>query len=349
MTTIWIVVPVYNVEKLLPKCIRSIQRQTYTDWKLVLVDDGSSDNSGRVCDKYAAKDHRISVTHTENGGAAVARQIGLDMVPESDYCCFCDSDDELPKDALLRLYQAAEATNADLICGQMRRIFHGFRIMPRYQMPCFSEAKEYSKPETMEKLYIGCFGISCFPMSLCGKLFRAETLKQAQENITVSPKAFAEDLNLTMHILPLCNKVTIIQDVVYEYRLGGGTSKFMPTFLDDNLLMYHQKMVACQQYTGELNLPRYIAIELKNIVFTYLTMCEQYNKYPKGDLLSEIAYVRESAEIADAFTHLYEKDINRGAYEKSLFEKDYGTVAALVRDHVRRNHWKQIVKKLVPF
>lgn len=66
--TIWILIPVYNVEKVLDKCIRSIQRQTYTNWKAVLVDDGSTDRSGVLCDEYAAKDPRIMVPHTSNGG-----------------------------------------------------------------------------------------------------------------------------------------------------------------------------------------------------------------------------------------------------------------------------------------
>lgn len=281
-STIWIIVPVYKVEKLLPKCIRSIQRQSYADWRLVLVDDGSPDDSGKICDEYAKRDSRIFVLHMQNGGPAAARKAGLEIVPETAYCCFCDSDDELPENALFDLYKAASNFAADVVCGRMCRIYRGIRFRSRYQMPCFSEEKSYGKAEIMDQLFVGCFGISQYPMSLCGKLYRAKILKQAQKNITASPCYFAEDLNVTMHILPLCNKLTIIQSDVYDYRLGGGTSKFMPTFLSDNLLMYKQKMIACKQYIGDRDLPRFIAIELKNIGFTYLTMCAQHQRYPRG-------------------------------------------------------------------
>lgn len=73
-----VIVPVYNVEKCLPLCIESVQKQTYKNWELILVDDGSQDNSGTICDEYAAKDSRIKVIHKANGGVNTARNRGLD-------------------------------------------------------------------------------------------------------------------------------------------------------------------------------------------------------------------------------------------------------------------------------
>lgn len=87
-----IIVPVYNVEQYLRKCIDSILSQTYTDFELILVDDGSTDNSGKICDEYALKDNRIIVLHKENGGVSSARNCGLDIA-KGDYIAFADSDD----------------------------------------------------------------------------------------------------------------------------------------------------------------------------------------------------------------------------------------------------------------
>lgn len=87
-----IIVPVYKVEQYLPKCIDSILSQTYQDWELLLINDGSPDNSGNICDEYAQKDERIRVFHKENGGASSARNIGLDNA-SGDFICFIDSDD----------------------------------------------------------------------------------------------------------------------------------------------------------------------------------------------------------------------------------------------------------------
>ena len=92
--TISVIVPVYNAEKYLSRCIDSILVQTFTCFELLLVDDGSTDCSGRICDEYAKRDTRIRVIHKENGGVSSARNLGLDNA-KGEWICFCDSDDLL--------------------------------------------------------------------------------------------------------------------------------------------------------------------------------------------------------------------------------------------------------------
>ena len=92
MDLISIIVPVYNTEKYLDRCIQSILSQTYTDFELLLIDDGSTDSSGVICDKYAEQDSRVRVFHKENGGVSSARNIGLDNA-NGVWITFCDSDD----------------------------------------------------------------------------------------------------------------------------------------------------------------------------------------------------------------------------------------------------------------
>lgn len=94
-----IIVPVYKVEQYLPKCVDSILAQTYQDWELLLIDDGSPDKSGKICDEYAQKDERIRVFHKENGGVSSARNLGLDYA-EGDYVMFVDSDDWISNECL---------------------------------------------------------------------------------------------------------------------------------------------------------------------------------------------------------------------------------------------------------
>ena len=92
MPEVSVIVPVYNMEEYLPRCIESILAQTYRDFELILVDDGSSDNSGNMCDEYALKDNRIKSVHKENDGVSSARNCGL-QVAEGKYILFIDSDD----------------------------------------------------------------------------------------------------------------------------------------------------------------------------------------------------------------------------------------------------------------
>ena len=94
-----VVVPVHNTEKYLPRCIESLLEQDFYDFELLLIDDGSKDNSGKICDEYAKKDHRIQVHHKKNGGVSSARNVGIDMA-KGKWICFVDSDDWVNKSYL---------------------------------------------------------------------------------------------------------------------------------------------------------------------------------------------------------------------------------------------------------
>lgn len=112
MPGISVIIPVYNAEKYLHRCIDSIISQTYTDCELLLIDDGSTDSSGAICDKYAARDKRVRVFHKENAGVSSARNLGLDNA-SGDWICFCDADDTMPPNSLSQLLNP----NYDFIIG----------------------------------------------------------------------------------------------------------------------------------------------------------------------------------------------------------------------------------------
>ncbi len=117
MPEISIIVPVYNVEKYLDKCVNSILGQTFQDFELILVDDGSPDNCGKICDRYADIDKRLTVIHQENGGLSAARNAGIE-VAKSRYIGFVDSDDYIAKDMYEVLYRNILKEKADLsVCG----------------------------------------------------------------------------------------------------------------------------------------------------------------------------------------------------------------------------------------
>ena len=107
MCKVSIIVPIYKVEQYLDRCISSIFAQTFQDYELILVDDGSPDNCGKMCDDYALKDKRVKVVHKENGGLADARNAGLDIAT-GEYILFCDSDDFVPSWMVHHLHKAKQ-------------------------------------------------------------------------------------------------------------------------------------------------------------------------------------------------------------------------------------------------
>ncbi|EGO5804879.1 glycosyltransferase, partial [Enterococcus faecalis] len=117
MSKISIIVPVYNVEKYLEKCVRSILAQTFTDFELILVDDGSPDSSGAMCDQFAEQDQRVKVIHKENGGLSDARNAGIEIA-QGEFLGFVDSDDYIEEDMYELLYTNAIKEQADIsACG----------------------------------------------------------------------------------------------------------------------------------------------------------------------------------------------------------------------------------------
>ncbi|MEG0087047.1 MAG: glycosyltransferase, partial [Niameybacter sp.] len=112
--TLSIIVPVYNVEKYLPKCIESILAQSFTDFEVILIDDGATDKSGEICEEYANKDTRIKIIHKENGGLSSARNAGIEL-SNGNYIGFVDSDDFIHPQMYEILLREARSSNSDVV------------------------------------------------------------------------------------------------------------------------------------------------------------------------------------------------------------------------------------------
>lgn len=343
---IWILVPVYNVEKVLDKCIHSIQRQTYTNWKAVLVDDGSTDQSGLMCDEYAKKDSRITVVHTLNSGSSAARINGIKQIDDTGYCCFCDSDDEMPDNALQLLYEEAKRSDADIVCGNAKRVLRKITISKGSTLSCFADPRVYEKDEILSSLYLCCFGGGGFPVSMWGKLYRTRMIRSVMLNMDCFPRYFADDLNVILRLLPETSRISVIKDPVYIYRMGGGTSKFMPTFLADNLLMYHIKMRMANRCTSELDVRRLVGIELKNIVVSYLIMCEKSRCYPAGSLEREVRSVCALNEVEESLTMLKGDSSGLPGINQPLIDQDYNKICSLIQNKVKKDRFRDLLKKI---
>ena len=110
-----IIIPVYNTEKYLHRCVDSVLQQNMSDYELILVDDGSTDGSGKICDEYKEKDSRVKVIHTQNQGVSKARNTGLEL-SSGEYIGFVDADDYIDADMYEKLIEASIDSNADVCC-----------------------------------------------------------------------------------------------------------------------------------------------------------------------------------------------------------------------------------------
>lgn len=152
-----IIVPVYNVEKYISRCIESIINQSFSSFELILVDDGSPDSCGEICDYYAKKDSRIKVIHKQNEGLSSARNSGIE-VAKGEYIAFVDSDDYIHRDMYKNLYDAAIKNKSDIVVCDYKKVYDSYEIDENIKLKPY-ESKNMTNIEALNKLYESDKGI----------------------------------------------------------------------------------------------------------------------------------------------------------------------------------------------
>lgn len=204
--SISIIVPVYNTDKYLCKCLGSILAQTYTNWEAILVDDGSTDKSGKICDEYAAKDKRFKVIHQNNGGVSVARQTGLDNAT-GDYIIHCDPDDWIEPTMLELLISKAIKEKADMVICDF--VMHNHNITNIHQHNISINIKS---SELQEKIISGEIHGSC-----CNKLIRKDCCREIQ--FYPPSISYCEDELFNLRLLCKDVKISYLPEALYHYEL----------------------------------------------------------------------------------------------------------------------------------
>lgn len=344
-----IVVPMYNPGKKIEKCIKSILKQTFTNFVLIIVDDGSIDCSKDICDYYAKKDNRIQVIHQVNKGSVEARKNGVlsEIAQKSKYIMFCDSDDTMPYDALETLYNIAETYDADCVCGDMIRMINGIKIPKKHSAPCFNskDIKIYDHDSIMNDLFIGCFGINDYPVNLVAKLYKRELISSVIDFKAIV-KFMGDDLSVTLNLLPKTKKIAITPKNVYNYRIGGGTSKFMPYMLDDFLSLYNYKKSLIAIYKMDKKTELYLNIELINIVFSYLQMCKYPGLFSNSKLNDVILKCINLEEVKDAVDYL-DKNNSLNSLSNMLKNEDIFAINRYINQNYNNNKIKRLIKKIL--
>lgn len=199
-----IIVPVYNAERFLKECVESVLAQSFTDWELLLVDDGSTDISGEICRHYSELDKRIKVITKPNGGLSSARNAGLDKAA-GDYVFFLDSDDELYPHSISCLYDIAENYNVDLAAGRYARM-----VTKPDSTGVIGTARLVDSRDLCIRILYRRGGVD---NSACAKLYRRSLFDGLRFY-----KGWYEDLEIFHKVMLRANNVGLTDSVVYFYR-----------------------------------------------------------------------------------------------------------------------------------
>ena len=228
-----VIVPVYNIEKYLPKCLESIANQTYGNLEIILVDDGSTDSSGLICDEYAARDSRARVIHQSNQGLWAARNAGQDAAT-GDFLFFPDGDDYFNYGMLEQMHQAITSGNGyEVAIVERKKVQSSDEDCNRHINPVW---KEVSSDELFKSLF------TAYPYpNIWNKLYRADSVK----GIRAKPFTIAQDLDFNIQVFTLVTNV-ICTDEVYYYWVShdGQITKKAPYY----------KLLPDIYYTNYINL-----------------------------------------------------------------------------------------------
>ena len=234
-----IIVPVYNVEKYLSRCIDSIVCQTYRTLEIILVDDGSVDNSGSICDGYADKDTRIKVVHKNNGGLGFARNSGLDIAT-GKYVTFIDGDDYIGKTHIEEMYALIQNTKTDTCMGGHTKVYANKEV-PHKNVCAGKVYKNDVKAEVLPRMCgANPKGEDYIEMSVCMVLLSNEIIKEHHLRFVSEREYVSEDLVFDFEYYPLSKGVCVSQQVDYYYcdNEGSLTTKYRPDRFDSQIKLY---------------------------------------------------------------------------------------------------------------
>ena len=269
-----IIIAVYKAEKYIHRCVDSILAQTFTDFELLLIDDGSPDKSGIICDEYAQKDSRVRVFHKENGGVASARQMGLDNA-QGEYTIHADPDDWVEPTMLEELYTKAKETDADMVICDF---YEEYKNKQKYisQRPNNIEAESILR-QVLDGSIHG---------ALWNKLIRQECYSRYKITIP-SEISLWEDRYVTCRLLMHNIKVTYLNKAFYHYDLYSNENSIVRSVSLNSLnsqiyfITYFEKHLDVNKYANELYLMK---ASTKDRAFC----CTEYTFEQFKNLYSEI-------------------------------------------------------------
>ncbi|QFK73371.1 glycosyltransferase [Pradoshia sp. D12] len=232
-----IIVPVYNAEKYLEKCINSVLNQSFKCFELILINDGSTDNSGNLCDEYSKKDPRVKVIHQTNSGPSIARNTGINNAV-GKYIQFVDSDDTISFDMTEKLVKAINEDIQLVICGY--NLINNHKNNSYIQQVTPSIIGVYHKKQLIDRF--GEFYNNYLINPLWNKLFNVELLKEF-DIWFIEDLKMGEDLLFNLEYIKVCNNINIINNHYYNYLVINNnslTSSFQKDLYENQKMLFER-------------------------------------------------------------------------------------------------------------
>ena len=274
-----IIIPIYNVEKYLDESIKSILNQNFRDFELILVDDGSTDESGKICDKYVEFDERVKVIHKKNEGSGSARNTGIASA-KGKYCYFPDSDDILAGNALEKIYKEINEYEADIyVFSYMVGTRNSDKTINIVKKEQYSDA-EVVRKKYEKYMYDDDYSIQGAPWN---KVFKTSIIKEKKVEYP-NLKRHQDEVFIARYMDKITKKVKISSQVIYKYfknDVRKEWEKFPRNYFDIRTAMYDELSRIMEKWNEE-NI--YMKCLLKEIYINRVLKCFEFTYNPKWQM-----------------------------------------------------------------
>lgn len=274
-----VIVPIYNTEKYLPKCLDSILGQTYTNFELLLIDDGSTDSCSEICKAYASKDNRIRYYRKTNGGLFHTRLYGAQYATGT-YILFCDSDDYYTNNKVFRiLYENATKHNCLAIqFGFLKKYNHLKRSVPLVKQTEFINQNNFNVNE-YPGILCNNWNKTRLEPTVFNKLYHHSLLSKLPNPNSAERIFWGEDIIINLHLLHNCESMLYIPDTLYTYRnFTGGTNRFsLRTMNDlDKIKEYQLKFLNLRTEEGNDRIKSALFLEVAHWFYIYISQAQEH-------------------------------------------------------------------------
>lgn len=338
-----IVVPIYNKEKELKKCINSLINQTYKDLEIILVNDGSKDSSRIICEKFFKQDSRIKLINKENQGVELARMTGIEN-STGEYITFVDSDDWIPNNAIENLLNAIKKENADVSFGKYYRVLDKYSLLKRMSNEPVYNNITITQNKFINEYYDSFCGSGKMPINMWAKLYKKSLIDIS--NVQPVGISHGEDLCFNLQVLKNAKKIVSIPNCVYFYRWGGMTNKINKNLFEDACKAYDFKVKMIQE-SGCVECYEKAAFELCNFFRGYIDMYLKFENLSDTEIKSFIKNKIQNETLQRAIKiPTYEWFLNDPIW-KCIKNKDVDTFFNIQKKGLRRRKIKYKALKLI--
>lgn len=319
-TLVSVIVPVYNVEKYLRQCLNSLLEQTYKNIEVIMIDDGSKDSSGEICDEYAEKHKNFSVVHKENAGLGMARNTGLERI-NGEYVTFLDSDDYLENDCIEILYNTLLKQQVDMCKGGFKRVIDSGKIISKraYQNELFSG--DDAKLELLPRM-IGSSPSQHDSVEMCvwGAIYKTDIIKKQNLQFPSERELISEDLVFNIDYMQYADGACTIEKMGYNYRVNR--KSLSTSYRPDRFEASKHFYLEMKKKLNELGYGKETMLRLDRMFFVYLRMCiGQEKNAPDQNMKMKINAIRNICAdtiLVDTIKHYPMKELG---LKQNLFSK----------------------------